>query len=59
MEAQNVPLTLENPVLWPVLCERILHKDAYCLHVQFQYGEGKAGLQQTKKQIEKKLPQAN
>ena len=34
MEAQNVPLTLENPILWPVLCERILHKDAYCL----QYG---------------------
>ena len=40
MEAQNVPLTLENPILWPVLCERILHKDAYCLHPQFQYGVG-------------------
>ena len=26
MEAQNVPLTLENPILWPVLCESILHK---------------------------------
>ena len=43
MEAQSVALTLENPILWPVLCARILHKDAYCLKPQFQCIRENAG----------------